>query len=185
MARASRGRNEGSGKRGGGGRSGAGRSTRPQTKRHFPRTARLNALLQEIVAGVVERIDDDRFGLITVTGVEVDNDLNKAEVFISTLEQGAPEDDEAFLEALTEYRKPVQAAIAREAKIRKTPEVVFAFDPAVRAGARIEEILSGLDTSDQPDAEADADGGADTDGGTNTDVDGGTESGEAADQGEE
>jgi ribosome-binding factor A len=111
------------------------------------------------VAGVVERIDDDRFELVTVTGVEVDNDLNKAEVFISALDQGGtPEADEEFLEALSEYRKTVQAAIAREARIRKTPEVVFAFDPAVRAGARIEEILSGLETQDGPADQPVADG---------------------------
>lgn len=134
-----------------GGKSGGGRSARPQTKRHYPRTARLNALLQEIIAGVIERIDDERLDFVTVTGVEVDNDLNKAEVFVSNLDQGgSEEDDEAFIEALSEYRKPVQAAIAREARIRKTPEVVFAFDPAVRAGARIEEILSTLD-QDRPD----------------------------------
>lgn len=131
-----------------------GRSARPQTKRHYPRTARLNALLQEIVAGVVERIDDDRFGLVTVTGVEVDNDLNVAEVFISTLDDpGTEEDDEAFLDALADYRKPVKAAIASQARIRKTPEVVFSFDPAVRAGARIEEILSSLGPSDDADGQ--------------------------------
>ncbi len=149
MARSSKGR---------GGRqskgSGGGKSARPQTKRHFPRTARLNALLLEIVAGVIERIDDERFDLVTVTGVEVDNDLNKAEVFISTLDPGATiEEDEAFIEALTEYRKPVQAAIARQAKIRKTPEVVFLFDPAIRAGARIEEILSTIPRTELEDAE--------------------------------
>jgi ribosome-binding factor A len=104
------------------------------------------------VAGYLERLDDDRIGFLTVTGVEVDNDLNRAEVFISTFEQfddQAAEDE--FLDALSEYRKPVQAEIAAQARIRKTPEVVFAFDPAVRTGARIEEILSTLNT--EPDTD--------------------------------
>ncbi len=140
MARGSKGRRDG----GSGSRSSS-RASRPQTKRHYPRTARLNTLLQEIVAGFMERLDDDRIGFLTVTGVEVDNDLNRAEVFISTFEQveGQEAEDE-FLAALTDYRKPIQAEIAREARIRKTPEVVFSFDPAVRTGARIEEILSTL-----------------------------------------
>ena len=93
---------------------------------------------------------------MTVTGVDVDNDLNKAEVFVSNLNQGGTEEeDEEFIEALSEYRKPVQAAIARQARIRKTPEVVFALDPAVRAGARIEEILSNLESpnAEPPEAE--------------------------------
>ena len=136
--------------------SSGGRAARPQTKRHYPRTARLNALLQEIVAGVIERIDDERLDFVTVTGVDVDNDLNKAEVFVSNLNQGGTEEeDEEFIEALSEYRKPVQAAIARQARIRKTPEVVIALDPAVRAGARIEEILSNLESpnAEPPEAE--------------------------------
>lgn len=127
-------------------RSSSKRNPRPATKRHFPRTARLNNLLQEIVADHLERVDDDRLGFLTVTGVEVDADLNKAQVFISTLADEAY--DEETLEALEEHRRGVQAEIAREARLRKTPEVVFAFDPAVRAGARIDDILATLDTGD-------------------------------------
>ncbi len=139
-------------------RARSGRAGRPQTNRQYPRTARLNALLQEIVAGYLERVDDDRLGLLTVTGVAVDNDLNRAEVFISALDDGGtPDADEAYLEALASYRKPVQAEIARQARLRKTPEVVFTFDPAVRAGARIEEILSSLDLPDPSSTDPDAD----------------------------
>jgi ribosome-binding factor A len=124
-------------------RSGTGRKNRPATKRHFPRTARLNSLLTEIVADHFERADDDRFGFLTITGVEVDADLNIAQVFVSTL--GADHaTDEELLAALDEHRKPVQRAIAEQAKLRKTPTVHFEFDPGVRHGARVEEILATL-----------------------------------------
>ena len=127
------------------------RRPRPGTKRQFPRTARLNTLLQQIAAEYVERIDDDRLGFLTVTGVEVDNDLNRAVVFISSLADES--DDEETLEALSEYRKPLQGRIARSARLRKTPEVSFSFDPGVRAGARIETILSTLGDDSTPDAQ--------------------------------
>ncbi|MEM9616278.1 MAG: 30S ribosome-binding factor RbfA [Actinomycetota bacterium] len=141
-------------------RSSSKRNPRPATKRHFPRTSRLNNLLQEIVADHLERIDDERLGFLTVTGVEVDADLNKAQVFISTLADESY--DAETLEALEEYRRGVQADIAREARLRKTPEIVFAFDPAVRAGARIDDILATLDTadSDTGDEEPSGDAGA-------------------------
>ena len=42
------------------------RSSRGGTARDYPRTARLNQLVQEIVAEEIERIDDDRLGLLTV-----------------------------------------------------------------------------------------------------------------------
>lgn len=158
-------------------RNGPGRGGRPGTKRHYPRTARLNTLLQEIVAGFFERVEDERFDMLTITGVEVDNDLNRARVFVSDLgrindsestpvldDEGMSADDR-FLEALSEYRKPVQAKIASEARIRKTPEVVFAIDPGVLAGARIDEILSDLhdDAEEDPDTEADDGGNEDPD----------------------
>ena len=126
-------------------RSGDRRKARPATNRQFPRTARLNTLLQEIVADYLERVDDDRLGFLTVTGVEVDADLNRAIVYVSTLADESYDDD--LLDALDDYRKPAQGEIARSARIRKTPEVVFQLDPAVRTGARIETILASLGES--------------------------------------
>ncbi len=127
-------------------RHGEKRKPRTGTNRHYPRTARLNTLLQQIVADHLERVDDDRLGFLTVTGVEVDADLNKAQVFISTFADES--EDEPTLEALEEYRKAIQGQIASSARLRKTPEVVFAFDPAVRAGARIENILSEINRNE-------------------------------------
>ncbi len=122
-----------------------GRRPRQSTNRHYPRTARLNALLQEIVASYFERVDDDDIGFMTITGVEVDADLNICEVYFSTFADES--EDQTILAALAEHRKPVQSAIARQAKLRKTPTVVFTFDPGVRAGNRIEEVLSTIDLS--------------------------------------
>ena len=124
-------------------KSGSGKRSRPAAKRHYPRTARLNTLFQEIAAEALERVEDDRLELVTVTGVEVDADLNRAVVYVSALT--GPEADAELLEALGGHRLAVQRAIGSEARIRKTPEVVFAVDPAIRSGARIEEILQGLD----------------------------------------
>lgn len=141
-------------------RSGDRRKARPAANRHYPRTARLNTLLQEIIADHLERVEDDRLGFLTVTGVEVDADLNKAQVYISTLAD--PDHDTETLEALDEHRIPIQAEIARSARIRKTPEVAFAFDPAVRAGARIEDILASIkrdagEVDDEPEDPEDPD----------------------------
>lgn len=197
-----RNQNQGSGGRRGGrggsgqnqGRSKRSRSPRPQTNRHFPRTARLNALLQEIAADFFERVDDERFDLVTVAGVEVDNDLNRAQVFVSgilnpnvdhrvdlddlpTGPDGEPDEDDLVLAVIAEYRVAVQGEIAAQTRLRKTPEVVFVVDPAMRAGARIEEILSTLDTGDRSDETEAGDDtaveAADTDTDTDTELEDG------------
>ena len=148
------------GRRGGGGRS-SGRRRQAST-RHYPRTARLNALLTEIVADHFERVEHEDLDFVTITGVEVDADLNLCQVFVSTLADPDPVQDAIVLDALAEERVNVKRAIASQAKLRKTPEVVFAFDPAVRAGVRIDAILSELDIAeDDPDGDDQADSEAD------------------------
>ncbi|HEV2810023.1 MAG TPA: 30S ribosome-binding factor RbfA [Acidimicrobiales bacterium] len=103
----------------------------------YPRVARVNELCREIVAEELERIDDERLELVTITHVAVDADLRRAIVEFSRL--GEAEDVAA--EALAEHRVRLQSAIARQARLRRTPELSFRIDQAIRAGARIEELL--------------------------------------------
>ena len=123
--------------------------------RQYPRTARLNALLTEIIADHFERVDHPDLDFVTITGAEVDADLNVCQVFVSTLADPDPVQDDIVLDALADERRDVKQAIARQAKLRKTPEVVFAFDPAVRAGARIDSILATLDIQPDDDVQPD------------------------------
>jgi ribosome-binding factor A len=132
--------------------------------RNYPRTARLNQLVQEIVAEEIERIDDDRLGLFTVVAVEVEADLRHAIVWYSALDPagvagepatGAEAGDggDALVEALAEHRGRLQAAIARQARMKRTPELTFRLDTVVRQAQRVEEILRDIATDDPEDAD--------------------------------
>ncbi len=80
------------------------------------------------------RDDDDRLALLTVTGVDTDPDLRHATVFMASLPDGA-------LRALEGRRTQLQAAIAREVRLKRTPTLSFVADPAIAAGERVEEAL--------------------------------------------
>ncbi len=121
------------------------------TRREYPRTARVNELVREIVADELERIDDDRLELLAVTAVEIEADLRHATIYFDTL-QGEEGDDEV-LEALGEHRVRLQAAIGRQARLRRTPELGFRPDPAVRSGQRIEAILRDIEPVDGDEAD--------------------------------
>ncbi|MEY2397677.1 MAG: ribosome-binding factor [Actinomycetota bacterium] len=112
-------------------------SSRGATRR-YPRTARIDKVLQVVVAEALERTDDDRLGLLTVTGMHTDPDLRHATVFYTTRGKG---DEEGVAEALEDARVAVQAAIGREVRMKRTPLLRFERDPAMDAGWRIEEIL--------------------------------------------
>ena len=121
------------------------------TKR-YPRTARVNEVLREIVAEALEEVadDDDRLLLVTVTGVETDPDLRHARVFYAARAEGADE-------ALDEQRVRLQAAIARQTRLKRTPQLSFVLDTGVTTGWRIEQVLKGLDTQHDRGDEDDGD----------------------------
>jgi ribosome-binding factor A len=109
----------------------------------YPRIARVNELVREIVADELERIDDERLELVTVTQVVVDRDLEKAVVYVDSL--AGPDADEELLDALGDYRVRLQGAIGRQARLRRTPHLQFEVDDVARGAQRIESILRDLD----------------------------------------
>jgi ribosome-binding factor A len=112
------------------------------TARDYPRTARLNQLLQEIVAEEVERLDDDRLGFLTIVGVEVEPDLRRAVVWYTALD--SDEGDADLVEALDDHRTRIQGAIGRQARLKRTPELTFRPDAVIRQAERVEQILRDL-----------------------------------------
>jgi ribosome-binding factor A len=96
------------------------------------------------VAEELERLADadERLRLLTVTSVDTSNDLRHATVFCASLGDDAAE-------ALEERRAHLQRHVGREVRMKRTPRLQFAADPAVSAGAKVEEVLRRLG-SDEP-----------------------------------
>jgi ribosome-binding factor A len=110
--------------------------------RPYSRLDRVNEVLREVVADELERIDDDRLGLVTITGVRVDAGLRHAVVWFSSLAAGTS--PEVVAEALGEHRARLQAAVGRQVRLKFTPELMFRDDPAIAVGSRVEAILRSL-----------------------------------------
>ncbi len=109
-------------------------------RRGYARMARVNEVLRQVLAEGLERLEeiDERLGMLTVTAVQCDADLRHATVLLASIT-----DDQQ--EALEAVRVRLQAAISHEVRMRRTPQLRFAADPAVAAGQRIEDILRSLD----------------------------------------
>ena len=109
------------------------------TGRDYPRSLRVNEVLRQVVAEELERLADadERLRLLTVTSVTTSPDLRTATVYLGTLDPEAAE-------ALEERRSQVQRAVGRQVRMKRTPRLHFEADPAVSAGARVEEILRRL-----------------------------------------
>ncbi len=105
----------------------------------FPRSLRVNQVIRQVVAEEIERLADadERLRLVTVTAVDTSPDLRHATVFLSSMS----EDAEA---ALADRRTQLQRSMGTQLRMKRTPQLVFAVDPAVVAGGRVEDLLRGL-----------------------------------------
>ena len=112
-------------------------------EQRYPRTARLNELVREVLADELELIADSRLGFVTVTGVEVTADLRQATVYYSVFGQD-DERREETADALRSVTGRLKAALGRQARLKYVPNLVFREDPAVAQAARVEEIIRQL-----------------------------------------
>jgi len=112
------------------------------------RWRRSSRLLQEVLADELEKLsgDDERLRLATITAVVVDPDLRHAKVlFDPGLDPGVTDE---VAEALTEQRVRLQAAVARQVRLKRTPQLSFLSDSGVTTGTRVEEILREIHKGD-------------------------------------
>ena len=102
----------------------------------YPRSLRVNQVVRQVVAEELERLADadERLRLVTVTAVDTAPDLRHATVYLSSLSDDA-------VEALADRRTQLQRALGRQVRMKRTPLLEFAVDPAVVAGSRVEDVL--------------------------------------------
>jgi ribosome-binding factor A len=85
----------------------------------------------------------EKYGLISVTSVEVSKDLKNAHVYISTVGVG-PANGTA-LTALEKVRRDLQKELSRRVVMKYTPHLFFKEDSGLERGHHIVEILDSLD----------------------------------------
>jgi ribosome-binding factor A len=133
--------------------------------RRYPRTARLNEAMLEVLADELERLSDPRLDLVTLTGVDVSRDLSHATVYYSTLgiettassDPGELADDAAA--GLRAAASHLRGVVGRGMRIRQVPRLAFRADPGIVSGQRIEEILRGIRHRAPESDEAESAGG--------------------------
>ena len=118
----------------------------PKNSPHrYPRTARVNEVLIEIVADELSRLSDPRLEMVTLTGAEVSTDLAYATLYYSALDPaGHPQTDDqvkATGTALAKAAPHIRRALGQQVRWRNTPALTFKVDPSVAAGQRIEELI--------------------------------------------
>jgi ribosome-binding factor A len=107
---------------------------------------RVNAAVQEVLAEAVGELRDPRIGFVTVTGVKTSPDLRQAQVFVSVL--GSEKKRELTLAGLEAAHGVLQGRIARELRMKRTPQLTFQYDDSVERGVRMSHLIDELAPDD-------------------------------------
>jgi ribosome-binding factor A len=110
------------------------------------RMRRVNAAVREVLSEAVGELKDPRIGFVTVTGVETSSDLRQAQVFVSVL--GSEKKREQTLAGLEAAHGVLQGRIARELRMKRTPQLTFQYDDSVERGVRMSHLIDELAPDD-------------------------------------
>jgi len=108
--------------------------------KNFTRKQRVADVIQTALADILQKSAQDlRFGMITVTSVDVARDLSFAKIFVSVLEEDKAVES---LKALNNAAKYLRYELANAIKLRVTPELRFVYDDSSVRGHRINALIN-------------------------------------------
>ncbi|MEE3342979.1 MAG: 30S ribosome-binding factor RbfA [Bacilli bacterium] len=92
----------------------------------------------EISTIIKEEIKDDRISFVTVTDVDITNDLSFAKVYITVLDDSKKDET---LKVLNHASKFIEKEMCKRVEVRKMPELKFVYDESIEYGNNIERII--------------------------------------------
>ena len=110
------------------------------------RMRRVNESIREVLSEAVGGLQDPRIGFVTLTAVQTSADLRHARVFVSVL--GSERKRERTLEGLASAHGVLQARLAAELRMKRTPQLTFEYDPTVEHGVKMSQLIDELAPDD-------------------------------------
>ena len=93
-------------------------------------------------------LKDPRIGFVTVTGVDTSPDLRQATVFVSVLGGRAQAGEDAW-RGSARRTACCRPRIARELRLKRTPQLTFEYDQSVERGVRMTQLIDELAPDDR------------------------------------
>jgi ribosome-binding factor A len=112
------------------------------TDRRVARVA--EQIKREVSLMLISDIKDDRVGagMVSITDVNVSNDLQHAKIFVSIY--GTPEAKAETMAGLRSATGFVRSELGQRIRLRRTPEVIFLEDDSIERGNRVLSLLNQL-----------------------------------------
>lgn len=96
-------------------------------------------ILRMIADLLMEKVRDPRIEGVTLTGVNLSNDLKQARVFFSIIGQQREIND--ALTGLESAKGYIKKQMGLRSRLRYVPDIVFEYDSTLETGDRIEKLI--------------------------------------------
>ncbi len=114
----------------------------------MPRYQRVAQAIKEEVSNIIhDELKDPRLGFITVTEVELTEDLRFAKIFFSVL--GTKEEQKKSKKALDSALGFVRKLIGERIRLRFVPEIIFKEDKSSEYSSNIQRVLDEIKEDDE------------------------------------
>lgn len=87
-------------------------------------------------------MNDPRLTLVTVTVVNIDRELEYANVFVSTVGDAARRKE--VMQVLNNAKGFIRREVSRRVQLRRAPELIFHWDPSPEKAEQISQLLDEL-----------------------------------------
>ena len=109
----------------------------------YKRSQRVSDLLREEIADIIiYRLKDPRIGFITVTGVDVTDDIKMARVYVSVFRD---EERKTTLAILNSAKSFIRSELSKRLRMKFMPSIEFRLDTSSEYGNSIEKLLKEID----------------------------------------
>jgi ribosome-binding factor A len=111
-------------------------------------------LQQEISQLIQQEMNDPRLALVTVTRVNIDRELEYANVFVSTVGDDARRKE--VMQVLKNATGYIRREVSHRVQLRRSPELIFHWDPAPEKAEQVAQLLDELKAAENSPPAADA-----------------------------
>lgn len=129
--------------------------------KEFSRTRRVADQIQRHMAELIQmELGDPRVGMVTITGVDVTHEFERARIYFTVLgdslaekvdpDKPPVENKQAKItaEVLNKAAGYLRTALARRLKLRTTPQLVFIYDSSMEHGNRLTDLINSAASND-------------------------------------
>jgi ribosome-binding factor A len=112
---------------------------------------KLEKQIEREIAKIIQDEVKENLGFLTVTGVDLTNDLSFAKVYFTVL--GNDDKKDSVLNRLVKAKGFIKTSLGSRVQMRKIPELIFVYDESIEYGNKIENIISQIKEKETKDQE--------------------------------